>query len=357
MNEIFHNLFVLELANNHWGSLTRGKQIVKEFASVVRNNKIKAAIKLQFRDVENFIHNEFVDKGKNQDLLTLPKKERYIQKTLKTKLSFDEMSELVTYIKKTNCIPMATPFDEKSVDWCVQFDLPIIKVSSADINDWILLQKIASTKKPVIISTGGANEKQIDDVVKFFDNRKIPLAINHCVSKYPSEDSELELNQIDYLKARYPNHTIGFSTHEYHDWESSMFISYAKGVRTWERHIDIPYPKNHEQKEVSKYCSLPEQVDVWFKAFHKANQMCGTSSSQRRIIDEKESTYLSALYRGFYVNKDLKKGYTVTLKDVNAAVPYLQEINQITSREFMDNEFVLNKDLKKGSPLTKDDLQ
>jgi N-acetylneuraminate synthase len=252
---------------------------------------------------------------------------------------------------------MATPFDEKSVDWCVQFDLPIIKVSSADINDWILLQKIASTKKPVIISTGGANEKQIDDVVKFFENRNIPLAINHCVSKYPSEDSELELNQIDYLKSRYPNHTIGFSTHEYHDWESSMFISYAKGVRTWERHIDIPYPKNHEQKEVSKYCSLPHQADLWFKAFHKSTQMCGTSSSQRRIIDEKESEYLAALYRGFYINKDLKKGYTVTLKDVYAAVPFLSEINQITSREFMDNEFVLNKDLKKGSPLTKDDLQ
>ena len=75
------------------------------------------------------------------------------------------------------------------------------------------------------------------------------------------------------------------------------------------------------------------------------------------VIDEKESTYLTALYRGFYVNKDLKKGYTVTLKDVYAAVPFLSDINQITSREFMDNEFILNKDLKKGSPLTKDDLQ
>jgi hypothetical protein len=104
--------------------------------------------------------------------------------------------------------------------------------------------KIAQTKKPVIISTGGANEKQIDDVVKFFNNRKIPLAINHCVSKYPSEDYELELNQIDYLRRKYPNNVIGFSTHEYNDWESSMLISYAKGARTWERHIDIPYPDN-----------------------------------------------------------------------------------------------------------------
>ena len=53
--QIFHNLFVLELANNHWGSLRRGKQIIKQFATVAKKNNVKAAIKLQFRDVKNFI--------------------------------------------------------------------------------------------------------------------------------------------------------------------------------------------------------------------------------------------------------------------------------------------------------------
>ena len=59
MNEIFHNLFVLELANNHWGSLARGQQIIKDFAKVVRNNHVKAAIKMQFRDVEQIIYSSF----------------------------------------------------------------------------------------------------------------------------------------------------------------------------------------------------------------------------------------------------------------------------------------------------------
>ena len=58
-NQIFENLFVLELANNHWGSLKRGKQIIKQFAKIVKNNNIKAAIKLQFRDVDTFIHKNF----------------------------------------------------------------------------------------------------------------------------------------------------------------------------------------------------------------------------------------------------------------------------------------------------------
>jgi sialic acid synthase SpsE len=343
--KIFENLFVLELANNHWGSLERGKKIVKEFAKVVKNNRVKASIKLQFRDVDNFIHKDF--KNSNS---------RYIQKTAKTKLSFAEFKELIEYIKKHDCIPMATPFDEISVDWCAQLDLPIIKIASSDINDWILLNKIASIKKPVIISTGGANDKQIDDVIKFFTNRNIPIAVNHCVSKYPSSDDELELNQINYLKNKYPNLVIGLSTHEFNDWHSSMLISYAKGARTWERHIDIPYPSNHEQKEVSSYCSLPHQIDEWFKAFNKAVSMCGNSLENRRVIEDKESAYLEGLYRGLYLKQDLKKGSKILISNLYSAIPYQKDIGHMSSRDYFDGEFILNKNLKKDSPLTKNDI-
>ena len=211
-NTIFENLFILELANNHWGSVSRGKKIIKQFSKVVKENNIKAAIKLQFRDVDSFIHKKFQSTN-NKELFSLPKRLRYIEKTSQTKLTIEEFTELVEYIKSYGCIPMGTAFDEASVDLCVKFDMPIIKVASSDLNDWILLQKIVSTKKPVILSTGGANEKQIDDTVNFFLNRNIQLAINHCVSKYPSENDELELDQIDYLKNKYPNITIGLSRH------------------------------------------------------------------------------------------------------------------------------------------------
>ncbi|MFM6407690.1 MAG: N-acetylneuraminate synthase family protein, partial [Microcystis sp.] len=160
--------------------------------------------------------------------------------------------------------------------------IPIIKIASSDLNDWFLIEKIADTRKPVIVSTGGSSLKDIDDLVIFFENRNVPLAINHCVSLYPSEDSELEMNQIDYLKNRYPNHVIGFSTHEYTDWTSSMLIAYAKGARTFERHIDIEM----DGVPVSPYCSLPEQVDIWFKAFQKAKEMCGAPGSQKRMPPE-----------------------------------------------------------------------
>ena len=121
--EIFDNLFVLEAANNHWGDTERGKKIIQEFGTVVRFNNVKAAIKFQFRDVENFIHDDY--KG-NTDI-------RYIKKTEATKMSHQQYGELANAVRKIGCIPMATPFDEASVDLCVDLDFPIMKIASSDI--------------------------------------------------------------------------------------------------------------------------------------------------------------------------------------------------------------------------------
>lgn len=303
-NEIFEDLFVLEAANNHWGDINRGLKIVRDYGQVVRHHNVRAAIKFQFRDVSNFIHKAFQGR---EDL-------RYVSKTERTRLPEEHFARLAQEVRAVGCIPMATPFDEKSVDLCQELEFPVIKVASSDINAWPLLEKIATTRKPVIVSTGGAEIKAIDDVVKFFANRNIPLAINHCVSLYPSEDTDLELNQIDYLRDRYPKNVIGFSTHEYNSWDASMFISYAKGARTWERHIDI----DHDGIPVSPYCSLPENVDVWFSSFKLAKAMCGGSGDSRRVIPKAEEKYLDALKRGVYVRTQIASGTIVTKENFDS---------------------------------------
>ena len=323
--DIFEELFVLEMANNHWGSLERGLKIVGTFAQVVRFNNVRAAIKLQFRDVDSFIHRDF---RQRTDI-------RYVKKTLDTRMRDEDFATLVKAIRQASCIPMATPFDERSVDLCCELGIPIIKVASSDLNDWLLLEKVAKARKPVIVSTGGSSLKDLDDLVTFFQNRNIPLAINHCVSIYPSEDRELEMNQIDFLRSRYPSHTIGFSTHECGDWSSSMLIAYAKGARTFERHIDI----ERDQAPVSPYCSLPEQVDTWFKAFHKAKEMCGAPGTQKRMPPQKEINYLDSLVRGVYARRDLPEGHILTDDDVYLAIP-LQR-GQISCRELMRGEVLL----------------
>lgn len=336
-NDIFAELFVLELANNHLGDLRRGLKIISEYAQVVRFNNVRAAIKLQVRDVETFIHCDFRERD---DI-------RYIKKTLSTRLPREEFATMVKAIREASCIPMATAFDEESVDFCCELGIPILKLASSDCNDWILIEKIAKTKKPVIVSTGGSSLKDIDDLVTFFDNRHIPVAINHCVSLYPTEDGDIELNQIDFLRNRYPRHTIGFSTHEYHDWTSSMLIAYAKGASTFERHIDI----QTDGITVSPYCSLPEQIDTWFKAFHRAKRMCGAPGTHKRLPPQKEIEYLDALVRGVYAKRDLPVGHQLQDDDVYLAIPLQQ--GQISCRELMRGEVIV-KPLQKNQPITID---
>ncbi len=319
---IFDDLFVLELANNHWGQLDRGLKIVSDFARVVRFNDVHAAVKLQFRDVDSFVHRDFRDR---EDI-------RYIKKTVDTQLTWDELRSLVEAVRDAGMVTMVTPFDEVSVDKCIEFGVDILKVASSDIRDRTLLEKMASTGLPVIASSGGADLDHLDRLVAFFTSRDIPLALNHCVSLYPSEDGDLELNQIDFLKARYPHITIGLSTHEQRDWHDSMLIAYAKGARTFERHIDI----DHEGVPVSSYCTRPEQADIWFRAFKKAKEMCGGGSAVRRVVPEGERRYLDALVRGVYARRDLKPGDILTRDDVYFSVPLLK--GQISTREFNGGE-------------------
>lgn len=324
-NRIFEDLFVLELANNHWGRLDRGLRIVTDFSRIVRFNNVRAAIKLQLRDVNAFIHKDF---RARDDI-------RYIKKTIDTRLGHDEYATLVNAIRKSGCIPMATPFDETSVDLCVELGIEILKLASSDLNDWILIEKLATTKKPVIVSTGGSSLKDIDDLVKFFANRNIPLAINHCVSLYPADDHELELNQIDFLRERYPHNVIGYSTHEHHDWSSSVMLAYAKGARTFERHIDI----DADDIPVAPYCSVPAQVDQWFRAWKKAVEMCGAPGTRKRVPQQREIAYLDVLVRGVYARRDLPAGHALSDDDVYLAIP-LQK-GQISCRELMHGEVLL----------------
>jgi N-acetylneuraminate synthase len=321
---VFDELFVLELANNHLGSLDRGLKIVRDFGAVVRANRVRAAIKLQFRDVDSFIHKQHRTR----------KDVRYIKKVAATHLPWDDLRALVEEIRAQGMVTMTTPFDEVSVDKAVEFGVDLLKVASSDIRDKRLLRKIASAGKPVIASTGGSSLADVDNLVELFAQAGVPFAINHCVSIYPSEDSELDLNQIDFLRARYPHTTIGFSSHEKTDWSSSILIAYAKGARTFERHVDI----DDDGVEVSAYCTTPAQADTWFKAFNKAKEMCGASAKAKRRPPQKEVRYLDELVRGVYARRDLHAGDVLTDDDIYLAVPLLH--GQLSCREFSTGEML-----------------
>ncbi|SFB92029.1 NeuB family protein [Brevinema andersonii] len=109
--------------------------------------------------------------------------------------------------------------------------------------------------------------------------------VNHCVSIYPLEKFELKLNQIDFLKNHYPDLVVGFSTHECNaDIKGAMLIAYAKGARTFERHVDLDY----DGIQLSPYNSLPSDFDNWGQRVEKSKEDMWSSGTQKRVPSKKK---------------------------------------------------------------------
>jgi N-acetylneuraminate synthase len=128
-----------------------------------------------------------------------------------------------------------------------------------------------------------------------------------------------------------------------------MMIAYAKGARIFERRIDI----DSDGSKASPYCSLPLQVDEWFKSFHQAKKMCGAPGTHLRMPTKQEIEYLEAQLPGVYAKRDLPKGHPLTVDDLYLAIP-LQK-GQISSRELIGGEILL-KAVKKDEAIHIDDI-
>ena len=135
-NLIFENLFIFEMANSHQGSVQHGKDIIKAMGRIARKYNIKAAVKLQYRDLSTFIHPDFKDRT---DV-------KHIPRFMSTRLNYDQFTELVDAVRAEGMITMSTPFDETGVDWCMDQGIDIIKVASCSSLDWPLLAKIEETQ-------------------------------------------------------------------------------------------------------------------------------------------------------------------------------------------------------------------
>lgn len=335
MNEKFDfiGLIVYDLANNHQGSIAHGLRIINEIAAVSNAAGVKGAIKFQFRNLDTIIHPAYRKSLDN----------RHIPRFLSTRLSEKEFETLISEVQKNHLITICTPFDEDSVDLIMKLDIEIIKIGSCSNKDWPLLEKVAETGKPVVCSTGGLNIKEIDNLVSFFQHRGVHFALMHCIGIYPTPGDKLQLNQIETLRNRYPQVTIGFSTHEVPDNFDAIKIAYAKGARLFERHVGIPT----EEFKLNAYSSTPEQIKNWLQAYKETIEACGAEN--KPPVDHQEEESLQSLMRGVYVKKDLKKGTTIKKSEVYFAMPLLEK--QLKSGEFKEN-LIADKDYKKDEPLS-----
>jgi sialic acid synthase len=131
----------------------------------------------------------------------------------------------------------ATAFDEASVNFLLQVDVPAIKIASGGLTDHRLLLYAAEFGKPLIVSTGGGDWAAVDAAVELLRGR-CPFALLHCTAAYPVlKDEELNLLAIVEMRARYPEVVIGWSGHD--TGVGMSLIAYAYGARIIEKHVTL----------------------------------------------------------------------------------------------------------------------
>lgn len=328
----FKDLFIFEMANNHQGQLDHGLRIIQEMSQIAKANKIRAGVKFQFRQLDTFIHPAHQKDTQN----------KHIPRFLSTRLKKEDFAKMTEAVKRAGMVSICTPFDEDSVDQIVELGIDIVKIGSCSATDWPLLEKVADCNKPVIFSTGGLTVKQIDDLVSFFEHRKVHFAILQCVGIYPTPDDKMQMNQIDFLRRRYRETVIGISSHEDPNSMIAVQVAVAKGAQIFERHVGVPT----ETIKLNAYSSNPEQIDRWVKATLQAKVLCG-GQERLRIPEEQEA--LASLKRGVFLHKAAKPGTVLKREDVYFAMPLVE--GQLTSGEWKEGVIALEEIQKEGPAL------
>ena len=219
-------IFVIaEVGNNHNGSLDLAKQLVDAAIAVGAD-----CVKFQLRNRAELYRSK-ADGSRAEDLGV-----EYIQDLLdKVELSLEEHRELRSYCARQGIVYLCTPWDEASVDALADFDLPAVKLASADLCNPYLIAKAATLGIPMILSTGMSFEHEVVAAIAQLRELHVPFALLHCNSAYPAPETDIQLNYIGRLRELHA--LIGYSGHE--RGTAISLAAVALGAKLIERHITL----------------------------------------------------------------------------------------------------------------------
>lgn len=152
-------------------------------------------------------------------------------------LPYEWHKELFEYAKSKGLIVFSTPESKEAVELLESINNPVYKISSTDIDYFPLLKEVAKTGKPVILSGGMADIKQIKETIDFLkENGAGDIALLHCISDYPPKYEDMTLEMIPYYKSVF-DIPIGFSDH----CETNLLdgAAVALGANIIEKHITL----------------------------------------------------------------------------------------------------------------------
>ena len=291
--------FILEMANNHQGSVSHAKSIIDDFEKVMKEYDLNVGLKVQFRNLDTFIHPDFKESGL-----------KYVKRFNETRLEEEDFREILQYAKTKGMKTVATPFDNESLRLFDELDVDILKIASCSSDDWPLLRSVAKIQRKIIMSTAGAEMNDLQKAYNLFKSHNRDFAFMHCVGDYPTPSHNADLSRISILKDNFPDIEIGFSTHESPQEKSLAPYARAMGCTIFEKHVG----KETDTISLNGYSCTKDQYETMVK-----DLMEFKAAYEGKSETQKES--LRNLKRGVYVGKNLLKGHVVSEKDLFYAMP------------------------------------
>lgn len=248
-------------------------------------------------------------------------------------------SELKDKAADEGILFFSTPFDESSVDFLEELEVPVYKVASFEINHIPMIKKIAALKKPIILSTGIATIADIElalQTIRSEGNEKIALL--KCTSAYPAPLNEMNLATISDMEKRF-NCVVGLSDHSVNS--SVPIAAVALGAKLIEKHLMF---KRGQGSLDDAFSLEPKEFRAMVDAVRDAEQSIGkiTYDLGKKVLEHKFSM------RSVFVTKDIKKGEVFTRENIRIIRPghglHPKYYETIIGK-------IANKDIKKGTPL------
>ena len=327
---------VAEISANHAGKLKIAKKLIFEAKKYGAD-----AVKLQTFEADDMVIKSktkkyFINSGewKGKFLWDL-----YNQ----AETPFVWHKKLFSYSKKIGIRCFSTPFSIRAVELLESLGCPFYKIASFEMNDLDLIKRVAQTKKEIIISTGMASLKEIEtsyNVAKKNGAKKITLL--YCVSKYPSDNKDFNLENIKILKDKFKC-KIGLSDHSIDD-DVAKLAAYL-GADLFEKHICLKKNLGLD----SKFSITTKEIPRYKKAIIKGFELRGEKFFYRNKSEIKNKMYR----RSIYVVNDIKKGEKFTNKNLRKLRPAFGLDMKLFSKILGKKS---KKNLKKNTALKKGDI-
>lgn len=236
---------IAEAGVNHEGSMDLAKRLIDEAAEGGAQ-----AIKFQTYKADTIASK---DSPYYWDLSKEPTRSQHELFQKYDKFWKKEYEELKKYCDQAGIEFMSTPFDAESARFLNDL-MPVFKISSSDITNFPFIELQCSFKKPIILSTGASHLWEVQEAVNIIEKHQLPLVLMHCVLNYPTPNENAHLGMIWDLKAKFPQHVIGYSDHTLPQEMEVVHSSVLLGAAVIEKHFthDKTLPGNDHYHAMDK---------------------------------------------------------------------------------------------------------